>query len=273
MQIARRIILWLGYLALTSCAPKPAANAAHAAPCGLRLEGLRMVDLTHAFDERTIYWPTDTAGFRLTRLHHGPTPGGFFYAANTFSTAEHGGTHLDAPIHFADGKATADRVPLERLVGPLVVLDIAERAAKEPDSLLGVQDIEAFERVHGPIAPRTLVLVRTGWSRHWPNKKAYLGDDTPGDASHLHFPGISAEAARALVARNVAGVGIDTASIDHGPSRDFMAHRLLMAADIPAFENLTALEVLPPRGAVLVALPMKIGAGSGGPLRAMALLP
>jgi kynurenine formamidase len=271
MQIARSIVLLVGYVGLASCAPKSAP--ASAPPCGLRPEGLRMVDLTHAFDERTIYWPTDTAGFRLTTLHHGPTPGGYFYAANTFSSAEHGGTHLDAPIHFAEGKVTVDRIPLERLVGPLVVLDIAERAAREPDSLLEVHDVEAFERTHGRIAPRTLVLVRTGWSRHWPSKKAYLGDDTAGDASHLHFPGISAQAARAFVARSVAAVGIDTASIDHGPSRDFLAHRVLMAADIPAFENLTGLEALPPRGAILMALPMKISGGSGGPLRAIAVLP
>jgi kynurenine formamidase len=273
MPIARSIVLLLGSVALTSCTSKPAPNAAQPAACGLRLEGVRMVDLTHAFDERTIYWPTDTAGFRLITLHHGPTPGGYFYAANTFSAAEHGGTHLDAPIHFAEGKATADRIPLERLVGPLVVVDIAERAVRQPDTLLEVRDIDAFERAHGLIAARTIVLVRTGWSRHWPNKKAYLGDDTPGDASHLHFPGISAPAAEGLVARNVAGVGIDTASIDHGPSRDFMAHRVLMAADVPAFENLTGLEVLPARGALLLALPMKIGGGSGGPLRAIALVP
>jgi kynurenine formamidase len=272
MSLARHVIVSLGVVALTNCAPK-GPNAAHAGPCGGRLEGFKMVDLTHAFDERTIYWPTDTAGFRLTTLHHGPTAAGFFYAAGAFSAAEHGGTHLDAPIHFADGKTTADRVPLERLVGPLVVLDITERAAREPDSLLEVHDIDAFERSHGAIAPRTLVLVRTGWSRHWPNKKAYLGDDTPGEVSHLHFPGISAQAAEALVVRNVAAVGIDTASVDYGPSRDFRAHRALMAADIPAFENLTGLDALPPRGALLVALPMKIGGGSGGPLRAIALLP
>ena len=272
MSSARHILAAMGVVALTNCAPK-APNAAHAGSCGALPEGFKMIDLTHAFDERTIYWPTDTAGFHLTTVHHGPTSAGFFYAANTFSAAEHGGTHLDAPIHFADGKTTADRVSLERLVGPVVVLDIVERAAREPDSLLEVGDIEAFERSHGAIVPRTLVLVRTGWSRHWPNKKAYLGDDTPGDASHLHFPGISAQAAEALVARKVAAVGIDTASVDYGPSRDFRAHRALMAADIPAFENLTALDGLPPRGGVLVALPMKIGGGSGGPLRAIALVP
>src|SRR5262245_5263578 len=102
---------------------------------------------------------------------------------------------------------------------------------------------------------------------HHDDPKAYLGDDTPGDASKLHFPGISADAARALVARRIAAVGIDTASIDHGPSRDFMAHQILLGADIPAFENVASLDALPPRGATVIALPMKIGRGSGGPLR------
>jgi kynurenine formamidase len=237
------------------------------------LANRKLVDLTHPFDAQTLYWPTETKGFQLTTLHHGPTPGGYFYAANSFCTAEHGGTHLDAPIHFAEGKTTADAVPLAHLVGQALVIDISAKAREDTDALLELTDLEVFERAHGPIAQGSLVLVRTGWSSRWPDRKAYLGDDTPGDTSHLHFPGISGEAAGALVARGVAAVGIDTASIDHGPSHDFMAHRTLMAADIPAFENLTGLEALPPRGALVIALPMKIAGGSGGPLRAIALVP
>jgi kynurenine formamidase len=103
--------------------------------------------------------------------------------------------------------------------------------------------------------------------------KQYLGDDTPGDASKLHFPSISSEAAKALVERKVAAVGIDTASIDFGPSKDFITHQILMKEDIPAFENVAAMEQLPARGALIIALPMKIGGGSGGPLRIVAVLP
>jgi kynurenine formamidase len=235
--------------------------------------GSRFVDLTHTFDETTIYWPNSPSGFVLHRLAHGVTAAGFFYASNTFTAPEHGGTHLDAPIHFAEGKTTAEAVPLSRLIGPAVVIDMSAAAAQSPDALLAVSDIEAFERAHGAIAPGTIVLVRTGWAARWPDRRRYLGDDTPGDISNLHFPGISREAAEALVARGVAAVGIDTASIDHGPSRDFIAHQVLMKADIPAFENLAALDALPPRGALLIALPMKIGGGSGGPLRAVAVLP
>ncbi|MFT3926700.1 MAG: cyclase family protein [Myxococcales bacterium] len=233
----------------------------------------KLLDLGHPFDGDTVYWPTESVGFQLKTLHHGPTEGGYFYASNSFAAPEHGGTHLDAPIHFAEGKATTDRVPLSRLMAPAVVIDISERARQDRDTLLNVADIEAFERAHGSIARGTIVLIRSDWSTHWPNKLAYLGSDVPGDASNLHFPGISAEAARALVARNVAAVGIDTASIDHGPSHEFWAHRILMGADIPAFENLTELAKLPARGALVIALPMYIRDGSGGPLRAVAVLP
>src|SRR5262249_1794520 len=141
------------------------------------------------------------------------------------------------------------------------------------DALLMPGDLDDFERARGPIAQGTIVLVRTGWAARWPDRKSYLGDDTPGDASHLHFPGISPEAARALVARGIGAVGIATASIDRGPSTDFQAHQILLGADIPAFETLAALDALPPRGAFLIALPMKIENGSGAPLRVVAILP
>jgi kynurenine formamidase len=262
-------------LACASAAPAPAAPAreAPAGSLGAALVGQRMVDLSHAFDQATLYWPTSPSGFQLTQLHHGPTAGGYFYASNSFCSPEHGGTHLDAPIHFAAGGASAEHVGLEHLVAPAVVVDLRERAEKDPDALLAPADLEAFEAASGVIAPGTIVLVHSGWSQRWPQRKAYFGDDTPGDASRLHFPGLSADAARALVERRVAAVGIDTASIDHGPSRDFMAHRVLMEADIPAFENLTRLAELPARGAWVIALPVKIAGGTGGPLRAIAVLP
>lgn len=233
-----------------------------------------LVDLSHPFDASTIYWPTDTKGFRLESLHFGPTPGGFFYAANSISTAEHGGTHLDAPIHFGEGRDSVEKVPLGRLVAPAVVLDVSAKAAADPDYRLTVEDVAEFEAKHGRIAPGSIVLLRTGWSDRWPDRKRYLGDDTPGDASKLHFPAYGADAARLLVHdRLVAALGLDTASLDHGPSTDFPVHRVAAAANVPGFENLTNLDRLPPAGAWLAALPMKIAGGSGGPLRAVALVP
>ncbi|MET0387099.1 MAG: cyclase family protein [Polyangiales bacterium] len=233
----------------------------------------RLVDLSHTFDHHTLYWPTDTQGFQLTTLAQGHTEGGYYYSAFAYAGAEHGGTHLDAPIHFAAGHSTTDQISLSHLVGPAVVIDLQPSAAKDPDALLTAAELTAFETTHGPIAAGSIVLVKTGWSTRWPERKAYLGDDTPGDASALHFPGVGKDAAELLVRRRVAAVGIDTASIDHGPSKDFLTHRVLLEAEIPAFENLTSLERLPPRGAWVVALPMKIGGGSGAPLRAIAILP
>jgi kynurenine formamidase len=236
-------------------------------------EGARLLDLTHSFDEQTIYWPNSPSGFELKTLSHGVTAAGFFYASNTLCTPEHGGTHLDAPIHFAEGKMTAEQLPLERLIAPAVVIDISADADKDPDALLQPSHLEVFEKEHGRIEPGTIVLVRTGWGKRWPDKKQYLGDDTSGDISNLHFPGISQAAAGVLVERKVAAVGIDTASVDYGPSKDFIAHQVLMKADIPAFENVAAMDQLPTRGALVLALPMKIRGGSGGPLRIVAVLP
>jgi kynurenine formamidase len=238
----------------------------------LDLEGYRLVDLTHAYNADTVYWPSPPAHFELERLHYGDTPGGFFYASNTFCTPEHGGTHLDAPIHFARGGETAERVPLGRLIGPVVVIDVSEKAAADRDYRLTAADVIAFEKRHGAIAPGSRVLVRTGWARRWPDATAYLGHAT--DATKLHFPSYGEEAARLLVEeRKVALLGIDTASIDYGPATDFPVHRIAAAANVPGLENVTGLEALPPRGAILVALPMKIEGGSGGPTRVVALVP
>ncbi len=245
-----------------------------AAPvAALELDPSRLVDLTHPFDAETVYWPT-ARPFALAPVARGVTEGGWWYAANDFCAAEHGGTHMDAPVHFAEGRWTADQVPLDRLVGPAVVVDLAEKAGRDPDALLGLDDLEALEARGGRIPDGAIVLIHTGWDRFWPERARYLGSVTAGDTAHLHFPGLGGEAAAWLTtARRVRAVGIDTASIDRGASHDFRAHRALANANVPIFENLTGLAGLPPRGAVFVGLPMKIGGGSGGPLRAVALLP
>ena len=233
----------------------------------------RIVDLTHAFGPRTLYWPTSPSKFKLDTLARGQTPGGYFYAANSLCTPEHGGTHLDAPIHFAERGRSVAEIPLEQLVAPAVVIDVSAKASADRNYRLTLQDVQAFEKQHGPIARGTIVLLRTGWSRHWPDAKAYLGDDTPNDASKLSFPSYGVDAAKQLVEeRGVAALGIDTASIDYGPSTDFMVHRIAGGNNVPGLENLTNLDQLPPRGAVVIALPMKIEGGSGGPLRAIAMI-
>lgn len=234
--------------------------------------GSRIVDLTHPFDSESVYWPTEKTGFVMQEVEHGKERG-YFYATNRFTAPEHGGTHLDAPIHFAETGTTADDVPLAKLIAPAAVIDMRVAAEAQPDALLDVAAIESYEKTFGAIVPGTIVLVRTGWASRWPDRGRYLGDERLGPAASLHFPGISVEAANALVDRQVAAVGIDTASVDHGPSKDFKVHRTLAANEIPAFENITHLDLLPARGALVLALPMKIRGGSGGPLRIVAVVP
>ena len=247
------------------------AGGAPQAP--LDLSAYRMVDLTHAFGSRTLFWPTSPTKFTLERLAYGKTEAGYFYAANTLCTPEHGGTHLDAPLHFAERGRSADQVPLEQLIANAVVIDVTAQAGRDRDYRLTADDVLAFEKAHGRIAAGAIVLLRTGWSRHWPNAKPYLGDDTPGDASKLSFPSYGVDAAKILVEqRRVAALGIDTASIDYGRSTDFQVHRVAMAQNVPGLENLTNLDQLPATGAIVIALPMKIEGGSGGPLRAVALV-
>jgi len=234
----------------------------------------RWIDLTHSFSETTIYWPTDTAGFQLEELAFGPTEGGWFYASYAFSSAEHGGTHLDAPIHFAEGRLSNDQIPLSGLIGLAAVVDVSGRAG--PDYLVTVEDLTSWEAEHGGLPDGGILLLRTGWSARWGDRGAYLGTDLTGpDAvAELHFPGLGEEAAAWLVAnRGVVAVGIDTPSIDYGQSADFRAHVTLYADNISGFENVTNLELLPPTGSYVVALPMKIEGGSGGPLRIVAFVP
>jgi kynurenine formamidase len=234
----------------------------------------RLVDLSHPFNEDTIYWPTATR-FTLTKVAEGETEGGYFYAANDFAAAEHGGTHLDAPIHFARDGDSADEVPLRRLAGPAVNVDVRAQADADRDHLIDVADLTRWERANGRIADGSIVLLRTGWASRWPDAERYLGTAERGPAAvpKLHFPGLGEDAARWLASRRIVrAVGIDTASIDRGQSTAFEAHRVLGAAQVPVFENVAALDALPPDGFHVVALPMKIEGGSGGPLRAMAVV-
>jgi kynurenine formamidase len=166
-------------------------------------------------------------------------------------------------------------VPLRKVVGPAVTVDVRAKANADADYLVTVQDLEAFEAANGQIARDTIVLLRTGWSSRWPDARRYLGTAERGNAAvpKLHFPGLSVEAAEWLVKqRRIRAVGIDTASIDRGQSTDFRAHRVLSAAQVPVFENVTNLNRVPAEGFHVVALPMKIEGGSGGPLRTIAII-
>ncbi|MFW6089046.1 MAG: cyclase family protein [Gemmatimonadota bacterium] len=255
-------------LALAACQPTPSGvSAVFDGTSG------RWIDLTHSFSESTIYWPTDTVGFVHEELAHGPTDDGYFYSSYRFESAEHGGTHLDAPIHFAEGRRTADAIPLSDLIGPAVVVDVTSRA--HADYLVSIGDLTAWETDHGQIPDGAIVMLRTGWEERWGDRAAYLGTDLIGPEAvpELHFPGLDPEAAHWLVEnRRIAAVGLDTPSLDYGQSTDYGAHVALNSADIAGFENLANLGELPPSGAFVVALPMKIEGGSGGPLRVVAFV-
>jgi kynurenine formamidase len=234
----------------------------------------RLIDLTYTFDENTLYWPT-ADGFKWKKDAWGPSPGGYFYASASYGASEHGGTHLDSPLHFAEGHPGTDQIPVKSLIAPAIVIDVTAACAHNPDYLFTAKDITQWEATHTQIAPGIIVLIRTGWGKYWPDAKRYLGTDEHGAAAvaKLHFPGISEEAAAFLVSRKVAGVGIDTASVDYGQSKDFKTHRVLYSHDVYGLENVANLEQLPATGTLLIALPMKIKSGTGGPVRIVAVLP
>jgi kynurenine formamidase len=265
MKSAFMLLPVAGLLALTSCLEKPVTRF----PKGT------WIDLTHNFDETTIYWPT-AEGFRLDTAFVGITDSGFYYSAFNYCAAEHGGTHLDAPVHFAEGKQAMHEIPLERLIGDAVVVDVSEKALAEPDYQVSVQDFQDWEKQHGRLPDGAIVLLRTGYGAYWPDRMRYMGTDERGAAAvaKLHFPGLHPNAATWLTTeRSIHAIGLDTPSIDYGQSTLFESHQILFQQNIPAFENLANLDQLPPTGIWVVALPMKIKHGSGGPLRIVALVP
>lgn len=230
----------------------------------------KWIDLTYEFSEKTLYWPNNPTGFKLDTQFNGITPAGFFYSSNAFFTPEHGGTHLDAPVHFAKGKWSAAEIPLDRLNGEAVVIDVSKKVNDNADYLISVADVEEWEQQHGQIPADAIILFKTGWGKFYPDAKKYLGTDEKGAAAvaNLHFPSISPELAAWLIKnRKVKAVGIDTASVDYGQSKDFKVHQLLYAENIIGFENVANIDALPTMGAYVMALPMKIKDGTGGPLR------
>lgn len=235
----------------------------------------KIIDLSHVYSSETIYWVT-AKEFELDTVFKGQTDKGYYYSANNFSTAEHGGTHIDAPIHFAKGRQSVDEIPLDKLIGNAIKIDVSSKAFTRPDYLISIEDIKAWEAKEKIKIPNgSIVLLQTGYSKYYPDKIKYLGTEERGEnaVKQLHFPGLSPEAAIWLVEnRDINAIGIDTPSIDYGQSEYFKSHVALLSKDIPAFENLTNLGQLPSRGFEIIALPMKIKGGSGAPLRIVAIV-
>ena len=265
MRYLSLFLLACAIAALTSCGQKAKSEF----PSG------DWVDLSHDFSEDTIYWVT-AEPFTRTTVAEGVTDKGYYYSAYNFSAAEHGGTHIDAPVHFAQGARSVDQLEPSQLIGPGVKIDVSPMAATNRDYLVTVDDFKQWEAANGKMPEWCIILLQTGFGKYWPDKKQYLGTDQKGpDAvKDLHFPGLDPAAAKWLVEnRKFKAIGLDTASIDYGQSTDFGSHVELMTHNIPALENVADLDRLPVKGFQIIALPMKIKGGSGAPLRIVAFVP
>jgi kynurenine formamidase len=183
---------------------------------------------------------------------------------------EHAGTHLDAPIHFSKDGATADQIAASSLVVPLAVIDVAAQAAQIPDYQMTRGDLDAYEKANGRIADNACVAMHSGWARHATDAAKFTGKDKAGV---FHFPGIAPEAAQWLLTeRKVAGLAVDTLSLDHGPSKDFATHTTWLPAGRWGLENVANLDKVPPVGATLVVGAAKVKDATGGPVRLLALV-
>ncbi len=236
----------------------------------------KLLDMTYHYDENTIYWPTAKA-FKLEKVSWGITEEGWWYASTEYSASEHGGTHVDAPIHFAEKGRTIEQIPLEEWIGPAVKIDVTEKCEKNRDYRLDVHDIKKWEKKYGKIPDGAWVIMYTGIdTKYYPDKKKVLGTNKTGEEAlpELSFPGFSPESIEFLIEeRNITGIAIDTPSIEYGKSKDFKVHQILCGADKLALENIANLDKLPPSGAVLYVIPIPIKGGTGAPARVFAILP
>ena len=231
---------------------------------------VKVVDLTHTLEKDSPYWPEDTPGTPFhTSVAATYRKDGFF--ARNLSMPEHFGTHMDAPIHFDPKGETVDRIAVEKFLAPAVVIDVRAAARSNADYRVTAQDVENWIKSHGAIPSGAVVFFQTGWAARWPSQKRYMNADAKGV---LHFPGLSLEAARYLLKNaQPVGIGIDTGSIDYGPSKDFLVHHLTMSAGLYHLENVANLDQLPATGSSVIALPLKLGGGSGAPARVLAFVP
>jgi kynurenine formamidase len=261
-MLLKRTLLLLACFILAKCADK------NSFPSGT------WIDLSYDLSNETLYWPTSEP-FKLDTVAAGITPEGFYYSAYNFCAAEHGGTHIDAPVHFAEGTNSVDKIPLQQLIAPVVKIDVSDNV-NDADYQITIKDLTDWESENGKIPDGCIVLLQTGYGKYWPDALKYLGTAKRGTegVAELHFPGLDPEAAAWLVKnRKIKAIGIDTASIDYGQSQTFNSHVTLMKNNIPALENVANLDKVPVTGSQIIALPIKIKGGSGGPVRIVVFIP
>lgn len=228
---------------------------------------LRVVDLTHTLVNDSPFWSGDLPFHASVAASY--QKDGYF--VRNLSMGEHSGTHLDAPAHFDPDGLMVDQIAVEKFLAPGVVIDVSSAVKSDDDYRITARDVENWIEAHGAIPTGALVFFRTGWAERWPSQESYMNADAEGV---LHFPGLSVEAARLLLDRaHPVGIGIDTASIDYGPSKDCPVHNLTLAAGLYHLENVANLDQLPATGFSVIALPLKLGGGSGAPVRVIALIP
>jgi kynurenine formamidase len=262
----KKLLLSLSAIAfLSSCSSKKDNT--------ISLENMEWIDLSYSYDSSTLYWPNNVKSFEHTTEAEGITPSGFYYSSYSICTPEHGGTHLDAPIHFAANKLTVDQIPMSSLTGNAVVIDVSKNALANRDYQVSIADVENWEKENGQIPENTIVIFKTGYGQFYPDRATYFGTPNKGPEAIplLHFPGIDPATTKWLVEnRKIKAMGLDTPSMDYGQSKDFKTHQILLGANKPGFENVANLDKLPAKDIYIVALPMKIGKGSGAPLRIVA---
>lgn len=269
-----RKLLATGFIFLMSlgiCAFASAQTKSAASDCKL-LAGIpsghtRVIDMTYLINDHSPSWPGDTEPFKAV-VNATPAQEGYF--TRKFTMLEHYETHMDAPAHFPPGKETLDEIPIDRFFGPGVVIDVRDKVSKNADYQLTTEDVQTWESRHGRIPAGAIVMLRTGWASRWPDEKRYRDMDPKGV---MHFPGYSLAAAKLVISRHVSGLCIDTLSIDYGPSANFEVHRTTLPAGLFHVENIANLDKLPPTGAFIIAAPIKLEGGSGGPVRVFAILP
>ncbi|MPZ40758.1 MAG: cyclase family protein [Rhizobiales bacterium] len=254
----RRVFAAAATFAATAVAP----SSAIAAPRSFK----RVVDLTHIMSAD---FPTfdGTPGIDMQKAKDLKKDG---YNLYQWRLNEHSGTHLDAPIHFSEAGMTAEQIPAETLVVPLAVVNVADKAAKDPDYQLSRSDLAAWEHQHGRLPDNCCVAMHSGWARNASDQAKYVGRDANGV---MHFPGIAPDAAAWLIKeRKVAGLAVDTLSLDHGASKDFKTHVLWLPGGRWGLENVAGLDRVPAAGTMLVVGLAKVKGATGGPARLFALV-
>lgn len=231
---------------------------------------MQVIDLTHTINSTSPFWPgsEDTNPFSYEPIATHPSGAA---SLGAYSTVEHYGTHIDAPIHFKDNELTVDQIELTNLFAPLAVIDVREKCSKDPDYRLTVEDITDWESVNGPLPKGAVILMSTGWSEKWPDIEAYRNLDQNGK---MHFPGFSVAVNEFLISdRDIKGIGIDNFSVDYGMSEGFEAHLITNGAGKYHLENVANVHLLPQKGSYIVVAPIKLENGSGGQTRIYALIP